>query len=230
MKPLETHLTEDERHAFADGALSSDERASAEAHMAVCESCASDVARIATLMKRIHETPAPTAPLDDLWPTIRGRIEATKLVPLATDAAHAPLPASRLPLPARGRARWFASIGVIAAAAIIAFAVRGRRADIGDSVIAGPNDTSAALIAVVDSAHAYEEEARTLLDRLELQRAMLRPDAAKALDHDLHVVDVAIAELKDAVARDPNNPALRQLLATSYRQKVDLLKRIANAS
>jgi len=58
----------------------------------------------------------------------------------------------------------------------------------------------------------------------------LRPDAAKALDHDLRVVDVAIAELKDAVARDPNNPALRRLLATSYRQKVDLLKRIANAS
>jgi len=42
-------------------------------------------------------------------------------------------------------------------------------------------------------------------------------------------VDVAIAELKDAIARDPNNPALRQLLATSYRQKVELLKR-ASAS
>jgi len=40
---------------------------------------------------------------------------------------------------------------------------------------------------------------------------------------------VAIAELKDAIVRDPNNPALRQLLATSYRQKVELLKR-ANAS
>jgi PIN domain nuclease of toxin-antitoxin system len=176
-------------------------------------------------MKRIHEAPAPTAPLDDLWPSIRARIEQTKVVPLATDAARAPPPASRFPLPAR----WFASIGVVAAAAIIAFAVRGRRPDAGNST-AGVSNTDAALIAVVDSAHAYEQEARTLLDKLELQRAMLRPDAAKALDHDLHVIDVAIAELKDAVARDPNNPALRQLLATSYRQKVDLLKRIANAS
>jgi len=51
-----------------------------------------------------------------------------------------------------------------------------------------------------------------------------------ALDRDLKVVDVAIAELKDAVARDPANPALRQLLAASYRQKVDLLKRASNAS
>ena len=86
------------------------------------------------------------------------------------------------------------------------------------------------LIAAADSAHLYEEEAQTLLNKLELQRAMLRPEAAEALDRDLHVVDVAIAELKDAIARDPSNRALRQLLASSYRQKVDLLKRVANAS
>jgi anti-sigma factor RsiW len=229
MKPMATHLTEDERHAFADDALSPDEHATAEAHVAICQSCATDVARITTLMKRIHDAPAPTAPLDDLWPSIRARIEQTKVVPLATDAAGAPLPGSRFPLPAGRRARWSASIGVVAAAAIIVFAVRGRRPDAGNSS-AGVDNTNAAFIAVVDSAHAYEQEARTLLDKLELQRAMLRPDAAKALDRDLHVIDVAIAELKDAVARDPNNPALRQLLATSYRQKVDLLKRIANAS
>jgi anti-sigma factor RsiW len=228
MKPLETHLTEDERQAYADGTLAQEQRESVEAHLAACMSCAGDVARITNLMKHIHETPAPAAaaPLDELWPSIRARIEQTKVVPLAADA-----PPVSIPRAASRRMRWTASIGVLAAATIIAVvAVRGRRVDVGDSVVAGPNDTSAALIAVVDSAHAYEEEARMLLDRLELQRAMLRPDAAKALDHDLHVVDVAIAELKDAVARDPNNPALRQLLATSYRQKVDLLKRIANAS
>ena len=242
MKPLETHLTEDDRHAYADGTLAQEQRESVEAHLATCASCAGDVARITNLMKRIHETPAPGdgAPLDELWPSIRARIEQTKVVPLATDAPSAGSgkreagsgARESAPRSAAGRrARWFASIGVLAAAAIIAVVVvRGRGVDVGESVVVGPNDTNAALIAVVDSAHAYEEEARMLLDRLELQRAMLRPDAAKALDHDLHVVDVAIAELKDAVARDPNNPALRQLLATSYRQKVDLLKRIANAS
>ena len=58
---------------------------------------------------------------------------------------------------------------------------------------------------------------------------MLRPDTRAALDRDLRAVDVAIAELKAAIARDPNNPALRQLLASSYKQKVDLLKRVGNA-
>jgi hypothetical protein len=31
------------------------------------------------------------------------------------------------------------------------------------------------------------------------------------------------------VARDPANPVLRRLLASSYREKVDILKRVANA-
>jgi thioredoxin-like negative regulator of GroEL len=89
---------------------------------------------------------------------------------------------------------------------------------------------TASLIAVADSAHAYEEEAQTLLNQLELRRSMLRPEAVVAIDHDLRIVDSAIAELKEAIARDPTNPALRRLLASSYRQKVDVLKRVGNAS
>ena len=234
MTQVETHLTEEERQTFADDTMSPEQRTSAEAHLAACQSCAHDVARLTTLMKRIHETPAPTAPLDELWPTIRARIEQSKVVPLAAGAGTgdggrgAGEPVHRAIV--GRRARWFASIGVLAAAAILAIVVQMRSPANRAVAISGADTNEAAFIAVVDSAHAYEAEAKVLLDKLELQRAMLRPDAAKALEHDLHVVDVAIAELKDAVARDPNNPALRQLLATSYRQKVDLLKRITNAS
>jgi len=226
MTPLDIHLTEGERQGFADDTLSPEERATAEAHLAACQSCADDVARIRTLMKHIHETPPPTAPLDELWPSIRARIEQSKVVSLGNAGNGTGEGGTGK------RGRWVASLGVLAAAAIIAFAVlrTTRHVDIGDSTIAGIDNSNPALIAVVDSAHAYEQEARILLDKLELRRAMLRPETAQALAHDLHVVDVAIAELKEAVARDPNNPALRRLLATSYRQKVDLLKRVSNAS
>jgi anti-sigma factor RsiW len=215
-----THLSEHERNALADGSLTDDARSHVEAHVAECADCASDVARIATLMKHVREAPAPSAPLDELWPSIRSRIEHSKVVPLAPETVSRP---------ARRRAWWIGSIGVAAALVVSVVVLRGRSQVVGDPVVATA-DTAASLVAVVDSVHAYEREAQILLDKLELQRAMLRPDVAKALDHDLHVVDVAIAELKDAVARDPANPALRQLLATSYRQKVDLLKRVGNAS
>ena len=56
------------------------------------------------------------------------------------------------------------------------------------------------------------------------------PEARSSVDHDLRVIDDAIAEVKDALVRDPNNPALRRLLASSYRQKVELLKRANGAS
>ena len=217
-----SHLSESERQRAADGTLDDEERGAVQAHLGVCSSCATDVARIASLMKQTREAPPPSAALEDLWPSIRARIEQSKVVPLATTAA-----ASRVNI---GRRAWWYSGAGIAAALIVAALVFRRPQHVAD----GPStvviaDTGASLVAVVDSAHAYEREAQILLDKLELQRAMLRPDAAKALERDLKVVDVAIAELKDAVARDPNNPALRQLLAASYRQKVDLLKRASNA-
>jgi hypothetical protein len=57
----------------------------------------------------------------------------------------------------------------------------------------------------------------------------MRPELARAVERDLRTIDVAIAELQNAIRTDPNNPALRRLLASSYRQKVDLLKRASDA-
>lgn len=85
------------------------------------------------------------------------------------------------------------------------------------------------MLDVADSTRAYEAEAQELLNQLQLQRAMMPPRTSASVDHDLAVIDSAIAELREAIARDPNNPALRRLLASSYRQKVELLKRVNGA-
>ena len=163
---------------------------------------------------------APPAALAELWPTIRMRIESSKIVPLSPNAIR---------LEGRRRGRRVGSSIVLAAAILFAAVALGVRANWRrPAPIAGAVDTTS-LIAVADSAHAYETEAQTLLNQLELRRSMLRPEAVVAIDHDLHIIDSAIAELKEAIAHDPNNPALRRLLASSYRQKVDLLKRVGNA-
>lgn len=221
-----THLTEDDRQSLADGTLPPEHLPAVDAHLRSCATCAADVARIKTLMSRVHDVPAPSASLDDLWPSIRARIEQSKVVPLATSGGASSIGRRN------ARLAWLVgSFATLAAALVIAVvALADRRGQTRPSDSAPPNDATVSLIAAADSAHVYEEEAQTLLNKLELQRAMLRPEAAEALDRDLHVVDVAIAELKDAIARDPSNRALRQLLASSYRQKVDLLKRVANAS
>ena len=216
-----THLTEDERQTAADGTLAAERRAQVEAHLAACDACAADVARIADFMKRTREssTSGATAELDELWSPIRARIEASKVV--ALDSAT--------PSTSTRTFGWLVAAGVAAALLLTTLVLRSRPLEQAQDVAVQVGPDSSVLRAVTDSTRAYEAEAQILLDRLEIQRATMRPEARAAIDRNLHTVDVAIAELKDAIARDPNNPALRQLLATSYRQKVELLKR-ANAS
>jgi anti-sigma factor RsiW len=223
MTDAQSHLTEEERHAFADGSLSPEQLPPIEAHVRDCAACALDVERIKTLMTRLQDAPVVSipAPLDALWPSIRTRIEASKVIPLSATSDR---------IEGR-RAPRRLGLAIVAAAAVLvmAVAVGIRYTTQPVAPIAQRSDTTS-LIAVADSAHAYEEEAQTLLNQLELRRAMLRPEAVVQIDHDLRVVDSAIAELKEAIAHDPNNPALRRLLASSYRQKVDVLKRVGNAS
>jgi len=227
MSSLKAHLSEEDRHRIADGTMDEERRAAIDAHLASCWNCKSDVAHLTKTMPSLRHASEPTAPLDELWAEIHERIEQGKIVSLGKE------PPEATPTPAPQKKRfswlWLAPIGVAAGVVIALFALPGKRGAEDRQATAMVADTGTTLVSVVDSSYAYEREAQVLLDKLELQRALLRPEAAQALDRDLHVVDVAIAELKDAVARDPANPALRQLLAASYRQKVDLLKRASNA-
>ena len=210
------HLTEAERHDVADGTMAPDQRADVNAHLEHCEECANDVARVKTLMTRLREAPAPAHSGADLWPEIRSRIEREKIIQLpATDTS----PAAK-----RSTKRWLLIAAGVAAALLLIIALpqarqRGKAFPPNAAV-------TAELQLVADSARAFEREATILLNELELRRAMLRPQQRATLDRDLKILDDAILELKEAIARDPNNPALRRLLASSYKQKVDLLKRV----
>jgi hypothetical protein len=211
-----THLTEEERHGVADGSVEPTP------HLEQCAECAADVDRIRRLMKHVKIAKAATDEVPaELWPAIRARIEEKKVLMLPVT-----------PSEARGEGsprRWKWGIAGVVAAGFLGFWILKNQKPI-DPILAEAGDSAIVLVALVDSTQAYQEEAQQLLNRLELQRAMLRPEAKAALERDLEKIDVAIAELQDAIRDDPRNPALRRLLASSYRQKVDLLKRVGNAT
>lgn len=225
--PLTTapHLDEEERQGLADETLSDAHRATAAAHLAACPSCAEDVTRLRELVRHSRAQggvtdvqPNEQLTIDALWPSIRARIESAKVVTLAGSAAE----------PAVRRRPWALGIAGLAAALLVAAVVRRTTTDAPAPRSASASDTAS--IFAGDSATAYQREVGILLEELELRRAMLRPDVAASIDRDLAAIDRAIAELREALKQDPNNPALRQLLAASYRQKRDLLKRVGNAS
>ena len=210
-----THLTEEERHGVADGSLEPT------THLEQCAECAADVDRIRRLMKHVKIAKAADAEVPaELWPAIRARIEEKKVVSMPGQEGGS----------ARGRVGWRWVAGGLIAAGLLGFFAMQNRVKPAEVRVAAVDDSGIVLVGLIDSTQAYQEEAQQLLNRLELQRAMLRPEAKVALERDLKRIDVAIAELQDAIRNDPRNPALRRLLASSYRQKVDLLKRVANAT
>ena len=215
------HLTEEERQTLADGTIAGEREQSARAHLRGCPACADDVARLERLTMRARQAADPPAELAVLWPGIRSRIEGSKVVTLAPESAAS---GRRVP-------RRVGAVGVLAAALLAAVWFGIRRSPSADdgAVTQVRADTATAMQFAEDSVRAYKEEAQMLLDHLELTRSMLEPGAAAAIDKDLAVIDSAIAELQTAIARDPRDPALQRLLATSYREKIEVLMRISNA-
>ena len=223
------HLSEDERQHAADGTLDAADRPRVDAHLGVCRDCAADVARLTTLMMRIDESrraPATQTPeLDGMWGEIRREIEGAKVVAIDPVEPAARLWRLRVDPWVIGVAASVAAITAITVVQIVPPVVRSAATSAASSVSA---DTVFRF--ADDSIATYREEADRLLDDLQLQRARLAPATQAAIDDDLKTVDLAIAELQAAVARDPRNPSLRAMLASSYRQKVDVLKKINNAS
>ena len=54
----------------------------------------------------------------------------------------------------------------------------------------------------------------------------LSPETVVKVEHALATIDLAIAEGREALLRDPANTALSELVASNYRQKIDLLRRM----
>jgi anti-sigma factor RsiW len=217
----DAHLSEEERHGLADDSLTPAAIADVEAHVAECAACAGDVHRIRSLMTRLEQlSDPPRAELDALWPAIRSRIERDKVRSLGAE------PTTRR---ARPIARAVVIVAGMAAAVVLAFTLgRESRSRVHD-VVTSPG-TNTPVVSVADSSRLYQQEVQSLLEELELRRATMRPATAATVDRELRLIDGAIEELTTALARDPNNLQLRQLLAASYRQKRDLLKQVDNAS
>ena len=214
------HLTEEDRQGAADGSLPPDGLQEAHAHLASCEACAADVARLQTVVSRAREAPLPLGSEEDLWSSVRSRIEQSKVERLAPAAA---------PQAVMRRRPWLAMASIMIAAVLLlaALAEMQRWRPIAGGTAGAEADAIFANVA--DSSRIYEAEAKRMLDELEMQRAMMPPSTSASFDDDLRVIDRSIAELTDALARDPHNLALQQLLAASYREKVELLTRANNA-
>jgi len=195
-----------------------------------------DEGKLRDLMNEVAALPTSIEPPADAWAKIRAEIEAsgnpdrgaTDYIDLLSKRRH------RI-------AFWQRPIFLAAAAlllvagssALTAIAIGRRGASTSRRAAQAPiapfatdsnnGPASLAQFTVVES--DYLRAVNDLSATLESERGSLSPETIAKLRESIQVIDAAILEARNALAADPANKTLIRMLANSYEQKVDLLKR-----
>jgi anti-sigma-K factor RskA len=197
--------------AYVDGSLSDIERRELEGHLRVCPRCGSEVAATQRLVTRARALPRELPPSRDRWSELRSR----------TSRAERQVAGWRV-------ARLAAAIVVAAAlsSAVTYVAVRGERGQ--GNIVAVDSPPAAASLARIEG--QYTQVTRELAAELDARREELSPEAVATVERSLAVIDTALAEARAALALEPDNPMLARMLAATYEQKLDLLRRATRLS
>jgi hypothetical protein len=232
----------DQLSDYLDGELSAEARAAVDAHLRSCASCAAVLNDLKAIVARAQALDA-RPPHRNLWPGVAARIE--RIAPprrisftLPQLAAAAVLlmgisavtaielmgPASR-PGPAPGI---FAPAVTLQSPSASSTGVDASRPDPSDNGAAernGPRDVSAVPVGLADA--QYDAAVADLEKAVKNGRGRLDKSTIDIVEHNLQIIDQAIAQARDALAADPANAYLSGHLVEARRRKLDLLRRAA---
>ena len=215
------HLLDD----YVTGELTEDARAPVADHIAACEICSAEVESLKRILAQAADLPRSIDPPAEAWTNIRAVIERDK----QAVAAHS---SSAIHL-------WRRPYALAAAAALLVMmssagtalymSSRASNGSSASAVASSPTGgaTPATLAAFTIEENTYLRNVAVLQDLLDQQEASLAPETVAQLKASLRTIDEAILEARNALARDPANKMLIEMLSGTYRQKVDLMRRTA---
>lgn len=179
------------------------------------------------LQRETAQLPREIAPPEEAWKKIKAQIDMeAQLIAM-------------MPLHSRERAFWqrpailaAAAVLLVAGASLMTALVIGRRmiANTPSPVASAPSPTLApAVNAELAEFTAREKDyitvSKQLSEIIESGKTELTPETIAKLKQSVSVIDAAILEARRALAADPGNKTLIEMLSNSYNQKVDLLRR-----
>jgi anti-sigma factor RsiW len=206
---------------YVDGDLAPEERRQLEDHLAACADCRTTVEELRAVVARAAGLEDRT-PAADLWSGVARRIGAGDPEVIALDER-------------RLRARRFVlSVPQLAAAAVALMAVSAGTVWFASSHVRGGAATAAPVAAVPGvtavppvALATYDAAVRDLQRVLDQGRSRLDTATVRILEHNLQVIDTAIAQCHRALAADPASPYLNAHLAETMKQKLELLRQAA---
>jgi hypothetical protein len=208
------HLLDD----YVMGDLDDAARAPVAEHVAACDICRSEVESLEKIRSLARELPAEIDPPSEAWSNIRTAIEHDRAAIAVTRKANP--------------VRWQRPLEIAAAVLVVAVLSsggtylylrdRGVRAPVSS---VAQEATPATLAAFTLQENDFLRNAAILQDLLDQQEGALAPETVAQLKSSLRTIDEAILEARNALARDPANKMLVEMLTANYKQKLDLLKR-----
>jgi hypothetical protein len=216
-------MTDDTKHldietlsAYADGELNAVAIGRAERHLAECAPCVEALRRVRELVGAAQALPRDIAPPPELWTSLRDQL------------ARRPIHAS---------SRWWhngwlasaAALVLVVGTAVVASntASKAKGSKLLPSVSSVERPTSPAVVNVDNN---YAATLAQLRETLEVERDRLSPSTVRTVERSLAVIDSAITEARNALASDPANPTLIDILSAHYERKVELLQRATELS
>jgi len=208
---------------WVDGALPAAAAAEVESHLAACPLCKQREQRLRQLLAHAAALPRAVAPERDLWPGIARRVERERSWSWASGGWSPVLLAAAATV----------AIGLAAVFWTGQDPARVRTVEIPTPtpearLAAGSSSLSDPVLAAAE--RDYEAAANALLEALQQRRARLQPEDLASVEANLDVIDRALAEVRQALARSPESPELGRMLVSTHRKKVEVLSRVVKLS
>lgn len=188
---------------YARGLLPADQTRQFELHLTSCQSCSEYLESREPAISQVDELPRSIDPPVEAWTSVRrrltprtGKVRRLSLPPWALAAA--------------------AVVLIVASSATTVFLLRRSPSS---ETTQTPSRRAEELEA------QYATATADLAVELAKARTRLDPATFAVIERNLRVIDGALAESRQALASDPRNQALEQLVVATWHQKMDFLRR-----
>jgi len=206
---------------YLDHELAPAERDALEAHLRGCAECTDTLAglrRVTVRARALGDRP----PARDLWPAIAAQLVDSRELRFQTPRRFsAPVPALAA-----------AAVAFLVIGGSVAWLVRSPSGAVSSpstpvAVTAAPPPAPSAQTAAVRALPKYDAAVAELQQILDQGRSRLKPETVKVLEDKLALIDRAIVDAQEALARDPASVYLNDHLAETRLRKLELLRRAA---